>query len=173
MQTRMLAALVGASVVASGALADTTIVNNQVQVRESAVALPKRGSTMEDVEKNFGAPVSRHAAVGGASAAQPPITRWDYNGFSVVFERQYVIDAVVVADASSAAPPSAPLDTPAPAASGSAEPAQPPAAAAAPSTEAAPSPAGSAAPAPDTAVPTTAPATEAPPPPAPAPAPQG
>jgi len=161
MQRRMLAALVGACAVASGALADTTLINNQVQVRESNIAMPKRGSTMEEVERNFGAPVTRHATVGGASAAQPPITRWDYNGFSVVFERQWVIDSVALAAASSPAPPSSAAT---PAAAGSA----------APPTEAAPTPAGSAAPTPDTAAPgEAATPSEAPPPPAPAPAPQG
>jgi hypothetical protein len=50
---------------------------------------------MDQVEKHFGAPSNRHPAVGGSSAHQPPITRWDYNGFSVFFERDRVIDAVV------------------------------------------------------------------------------
>jgi hypothetical protein len=46
------------------------------------------------VEQKFGAPVAKHAAVGGASAHQPPITRWDYTGFSVFFERDRVIHSV-------------------------------------------------------------------------------
>jgi hypothetical protein len=54
--------------------------------------VPKRGSTMSQVEKHFGAPVNRHPTVGA-----PPITRWDYNGFSVVFEHDRVIDSVVTA----------------------------------------------------------------------------
>jgi hypothetical protein len=45
---------------------------------------------MTTVEKKFGAPVTRHPTVGA-----PPITRWDYAGFSVFFERDRVIDAVV------------------------------------------------------------------------------
>jgi hypothetical protein len=45
---------------------------------------------MSDVEKQFGAPASRHPTVG-----EPPITRWDYNGFAVFFERDRVIHAVV------------------------------------------------------------------------------
>ena len=56
----------------------------------SQIDRPKRGTTMGDVEKHFGAPVNRHPTVGA-----PPITRWDYNGFSVFFERDRVIDAVV------------------------------------------------------------------------------
>ena len=42
------------------------------------------------------------SAVGGASPQQPPITRWDYNGFAVIFERDRVVDAV----ATSGEPPS-------------------------------------------------------------------
>jgi hypothetical protein len=44
---------------------------------------------MGQVEAKFGAPVTKHDAVGA-----PPITRWDYAGFSVFFERDRVIDAV-------------------------------------------------------------------------------
>ncbi len=90
MQTRILAALLCGCAVTSSALADTIVVNDQVQVRDSQIERPKRGSTMADVEKHFGAPVTRHPTVGS-----PPITRWDYNGFAVVFERDRVIDAVV------------------------------------------------------------------------------
>jgi hypothetical protein len=96
MKTRMLAALLaaGAAAAATTAVAETIVVNDQVQVRESQVDRPKRGSTMSEVEKHFGAPVNRHPTVGGASPHQPPITRWDYNGFSVFFEHDRVIDAV-------------------------------------------------------------------------------
>ena len=95
MQIRVLAALLCGWAVVSAAVAETVVVNDQVQVRESRADVPKRGLTMNDVEKHFGAPVTRHPAVGGASAQQPPITRWDYNGFSVFFEHDRVIDSVV------------------------------------------------------------------------------
>jgi hypothetical protein len=96
MQSRIFAALLsGCMAVSATALAETVVVNDQVQVREAHVDIPKRGLTMDEVEKHFGAPVTRHPAVGGASAQQPPITRWDYNAFSVVFERDRVIDSVV------------------------------------------------------------------------------
>jgi hypothetical protein len=89
MQTRILAALLCGCAFAGTAVAETIVVNDQVQVRESQIERPKRGSTMDAVEKHFGAPVSRHPTVG-----QPPITRWDYNGFSVFFEHDRVIHAV-------------------------------------------------------------------------------
>jgi len=107
MQTRILAALLCGCAVAGSALADTVLVNEQVQVRESQLERPKRGLTMSEVEKHFGAPVTRHPAVGGGSPRTPPITRWDYNGFSVFFEGDRVIHSVVTGEAAPAAAPAA------------------------------------------------------------------
>jgi outer membrane protein assembly factor BamE (lipoprotein component of BamABCDE complex) len=90
MQTRILAALLCGCAAAGAAVADTLVVNDQVQVRESQLDRPKRGSTMGEVEKHFGVPLTRHPTVG-----KPPITRWDYNAFSVFFEHDRVIHAVV------------------------------------------------------------------------------
>jgi outer membrane protein assembly factor BamE (lipoprotein component of BamABCDE complex) len=90
MQTRILAALLCGCAAAGTAVADTVVVNDQVQLRESQLDRPKRGSTMGEVEKHFGAPLTRHPTVG-----QPPITRWDYSGFAVFFEHDRVIHAVV------------------------------------------------------------------------------
>jgi len=95
MQIRILAALLCGCAVVGTAFAETIVVNDQVQVREARSDVPKRGLTMDDVEKHFGAPVTRHPTVGGSSAQQPPITRWDYNGFSVFFEHEHVIHSVV------------------------------------------------------------------------------
>jgi hypothetical protein len=103
MQTRILAALLCGCAVAGSALADTVVVNDQVQVRDSRIDRPRRGITMSEVEKHFGAPVTRHPTVGGGSPHHPPITRWDYSGFSVFFEGDRVIDSVVTAG--EAAPP--------------------------------------------------------------------
>lgn len=71
------------------AMAETIVVDDQVQVRDSSVEKPKRGVTMSQVEAKFGAPVTKHNAVGS-----PPITRWDYASFSVFFEHERVIDSV-------------------------------------------------------------------------------
>ena len=109
MHSRILAvALLCAGAAIGAAVAETIVVNDQVQVADSQVNRPKRGSTMGEVEKQFGAPVNRHPTVG-----QPPITRWDYNGFSVVFERDRVIDAVVTSGDAMPAPPAAGSDAPA------------------------------------------------------------
>lgn len=69
--------------------AETLLVDDQVQLRPVSIELPKRGSSMAAVEAKFGAPKARHAAVG-----DPPITRWDYESFSVYFEHQHVVHAV-------------------------------------------------------------------------------
>jgi hypothetical protein len=92
------AALLGASLISlltAGGLAsaETLVVDDQVVVRESTVERPTKGATMAKVEARFGAPQARHPAVG-----QPPITRWDYAGFSVFFEHDRVIHAVALAD---------------------------------------------------------------------------
>lgn len=59
-----------------------------------ASALPPKGMSRAAVSSQFGQPHTRHAPVGGGSPRQPPITRWDYAGFSVFFEHDHVVDAV-------------------------------------------------------------------------------
>lgn len=59
------------------------------QVSPGERSRPARGSSMRTVENQFGAPTQRRSAVG-----DPPITRWEYPGFIVFFEHQYVIHAV-------------------------------------------------------------------------------
>jgi hypothetical protein len=57
--------------------------------------LPTRGQTMAQVEARFGAPQERRAPVGGDRPQHPPITRWIYADFSVYFENDRVINAVL------------------------------------------------------------------------------
>ncbi len=61
---------------------------------ETTVTLPAKGEPQSTVLGRYGEPTKRHAAVGGGSPAQPPITRWDYAGFSVFFENSHVVDTV-------------------------------------------------------------------------------
>ena len=58
-------------------------------------SLPVKGETMSAVLQRYGQPQLRHRAVGGDAPKHPPITRWDYAGFSVFFEHTHVVDAVV------------------------------------------------------------------------------
>ncbi|MFK5914590.1 MAG: hypothetical protein QM484_09450 [Woeseiaceae bacterium] len=57
---------------------------------EFSVQVPGRGMTMESVQTKFGEAQSREEAVG-----TPPITKWNYSEFSVYFESEFVIHAVV------------------------------------------------------------------------------
>ena len=52
--------------------------------------LPKNGLSKAEVESRFGAPSKRHSAVG-----EPPITRWDYERYSVSFEYDLVLFSVL------------------------------------------------------------------------------
>lgn len=83
-------AITGALValLAGTASADTLLVD-RVE-RSQAAAVPNRGSTMSQVESQFGAPGQKIDAVG-----QPPISRWIYPGFTVYFEHSHVIHSVI------------------------------------------------------------------------------
>lgn len=52
---------------------------------------PARGATMASVQAHYGAPAAVRGPVG-----QPPITRWEYAGFVVFFERDRVLHSVTV-----------------------------------------------------------------------------
>ena len=73
--------------------ADTLLIE-RVQSQQGQV-LPKRGSSMAQVQAQFGAPQQKLSAVGGGSRRTPPITRWVYADFSVYFENTHVVDAVL------------------------------------------------------------------------------
>ena len=53
---------------------------------------PSRGMSMDKVEATFGTPSNRVAPIG-----EPPISRWEYPGFTVYFEHQFVIHTVAAA----------------------------------------------------------------------------
>jgi hypothetical protein len=55
-----------------------------------AVNVPRNGITMAQVRQQYGNPVTERPAVG-----EPPITRWDYEGYSVFFEHDLVLHSVV------------------------------------------------------------------------------
>lgn len=83
--------VLGACAAAGTAVGETIVIDDQVMLKQSGVSTPARGLSMDAVEARFGAPASRHHAVG-----QPPITRWDYGTFSVFFERNLVIHSVAI-----------------------------------------------------------------------------
>lgn len=99
-QTLLFAAFIAISLTGL-ARADMVAVENGIAVKESDIATPSRGMTMDEVAAKFGAPVTKVPAVG-----TPPISRWEYQGFVVYFEANHVIHSVVAgaAPADAAAP---------------------------------------------------------------------
>ena len=85
------------------AYSETLAVDGQLALRPSGLETPQRGSTMVAVEQRFGVPSNKSSPVGN-----PPITKWFYPNFVVVFENDKVLHAVVTASA----PP--PAETPPP-----------------------------------------------------------
>lgn len=71
--------------------AETLAIDGQVTIKPANVETPQRGATMAAVEARFGAPANRAGPVG-----TPPITKWYYPNFVVVFEHDRVLHAVVV-----------------------------------------------------------------------------
>jgi outer membrane protein assembly factor BamE (lipoprotein component of BamABCDE complex) len=86
---RTIAALALLVLASTTTVADTLLIDGIEMDSQTAAARPKPGMSMTSVESTFGSPAERHGAVG-----QPPITRWDYSGFSVYFEHDRVIHAV-------------------------------------------------------------------------------
>ena len=60
------------------------------ETSEYSVQLPGRGMSMEMVQNRFGQALETYSAVG-----EPPITKWKYSNFTVYFESEFVIHAVV------------------------------------------------------------------------------
>jgi hypothetical protein len=72
------------------ARAATVAVDSGIALKESDVATPTRGMTMNQVSTKFGEPVTKVPPVG-----RPAISRWEYPGFVVYFENDHVIHSVV------------------------------------------------------------------------------
>jgi hypothetical protein len=93
----MLVFLAGLILAAGGPRADTLLIDAMNQAppnRADGLVRPTRGMSMARVEQEFGPPSDKTAPV-GSGGLHPPITRWDYPGFSVYFEYQFVLTSVV------------------------------------------------------------------------------
>jgi len=86
MKTRLLALCL---LLAPLANAEVLAVDTTVAAGD-AVQTPPRGATQASVTSRYGEPRQRVAAVG-----QPPISRWVYDSFTVYFEGDHVVHAVV------------------------------------------------------------------------------
>jgi hypothetical protein len=89
--TALASGLAALTVLGAAAGAETIAVDNGIAIKQSDIATPTRGMTMDQVASKFGAPTAKIPAVGN-----PPISRWQYPGFVVYFEADYVIHSVVV-----------------------------------------------------------------------------
>jgi hypothetical protein len=78
--------------IAAPSFSETLAIDGQVVVKPAGVETPQRGSTMSAVEARFGTPANKSSSVGN-----PPITKWFYPNFVVVFENDKVLHAVVIA----------------------------------------------------------------------------
>lgn len=97
MRKDLLIIALGLSIASGMAKADVlaTPEADPAAVAKAPITLPAKGITMAEVQKKFGQPARKRPTVGGDSPKHPPITRWDYDGFWVVFEKDRVIDAVI------------------------------------------------------------------------------
>jgi hypothetical protein len=93
MRKDLLIIALGLSLTAAPAAADVLTMPESPPA--TTTSLPPKGSSMADVQKKYGAPREKQPTVGGGSPRQPPITRWDYDGFMVIFEHDKVVDAVI------------------------------------------------------------------------------
>lgn len=77
-----------------------------------AADMPPQGMSMAQVQKNFGVPVKKTKAIG-----KPPITRWVYPEYTVIFEYKHVVQSVkMVKEEATPAPTTKETPTTAPAA---------------------------------------------------------
>ena len=93
--------IIGAAAIALGLSPKLAAEKLQVERVKAAetMNLPVRGQTMQQVEAKFGKPVKKHPPRGGQKPQWPVINRWEYSSFIVFFEKERVIDAVVLSDA--------------------------------------------------------------------------
>lgn len=63
--------------------------------QEKDMNLPRRGLSMAQVEKTWGAPQRKLSPRGGDSKKHPQINRWEYSNFIVYFEHSHVIHSVL------------------------------------------------------------------------------
>ncbi len=70
------------------ALADVLLVDSIQSAPQ--VKTPRNGLTMSQVRQQYGNPTAEVPAVG-----DPPISRWEYDSFSVYFEHDLALHAVI------------------------------------------------------------------------------
>lgn len=74
------------------AYADTLLIDRVENAADQP--RPTMGLSMDQVRARYGEPSATFAPVGGGKPQHPPITRWQYPGYTVYFERDKVIYSV-------------------------------------------------------------------------------
>ena len=86
---RLLMSLLTLLLIHSGpALADVLLVDSIQSAPQ--IQTPRNGLSMSQVRQQFGSPKAEVPAVG-----DPPISRWEYDGYSVFFEYDLALHSVV------------------------------------------------------------------------------
>ena len=70
------------------ALADVLLVDGIQSAPQ--MQTPRNGLTMSQIRQQFGSPKTELPAVG-----EPPISRWEYEGYSVFFENDLALHSVI------------------------------------------------------------------------------
>ncbi len=83
--------LVMTCLLALPAIAEVVVIPvGQQAAEKQSLERPRRGTSKENVRSRFGEPLSISGPVG-----DPPITRWEYQNFSVYFEYDLVLHSVL------------------------------------------------------------------------------
>lgn len=93
MNARLLASVGALLTFASFSVAAETLLIDRVRA-ERSMATPRRGMTMTQVERQYGAPSAKLEPAGGDAPRHPTINRWVYPNYIVYFERDHVINSV-------------------------------------------------------------------------------
>ncbi|MFT4247006.1 MAG: hypothetical protein QM581_03070 [Pseudomonas sp.] len=89
---RLALSLLAFAALASGAGAETLLIDRAAEKPSQAFPLP--GQHMTEVRTRFGEPSQKLDPRGGQKRQWPTINRWVYPAFTVYFEKQRVIDVV-------------------------------------------------------------------------------
>ena len=87
MLRKAMTVLLAAALFSGAAIADTLLIEGIAP--DTSAGQPARGDSKTEVRAELGDPVSETAAVG-----EPPISSWEYDGFVVFFEYDYVLHSV-------------------------------------------------------------------------------
>jgi hypothetical protein len=77
------------ALIASGPVSADVLLIDGIQ-SAPAIQTPRNGLSMAQVRQQFGEPAQEVPAVG-----EPPISRWEYTGYTVYFENDLVLHSVI------------------------------------------------------------------------------